>query len=546
MTERITHDLVQGTPEWLEFRLTHFGASEAAAMLGLSPKVKRNELLHMKFTCQPKEFSDWVQEHILDEGHRLEALARPIVEQQIGEDLYPVTCSLGILSASCDGLTMGESDAWEHKQYNEALYESIEFGELPEEHMPQAQQILMVTGADRLKFTCSDGTPDKMVHLEVLPDPEWFERLRAGWAQFEKDLAAYEPRELKEKPQAEAIMGLPTLAVQIKGEVVASNLPRFKAAADVFIAGIKTDLKTDQDFADAEETIKFCDKAETQIDLAQSAAISQTASIDDLMKTLGHIREQLRRKRLDLTGTVKKRKEEIKTEILLDGRRQFADHIKAINLELVDVCTVDVRVNVAEPDFAGAIKGKRTLASLHEAVDTALANGKIAADAAARELRAKLDWYVKNADSFDFLFRDLQTVIQKPADDFKLVVTTRIDQHKQKEAERKAREDAASAAAAEAAAKAAATQAAPAAEAQPAAPVASAAPSATPGAGEAHRPAATQAAPAAGGGLRIPRPTAAQIIDILAEHYGTTSQQVAALLSTMDFKAELDRLEATA
>ncbi len=77
MTERITHDLVQGSDAWIEFRMSHHGASEAAAMLGISPKVKRNELLHMKHTAMPKEFSDWVQEHILDHGHAVESLARP-------------------------------------------------------------------------------------------------------------------------------------------------------------------------------------------------------------------------------------------------------------------------------------------------------------------------------------------------------------------------------------------------------------------------------------------------------------------------------------
>jgi predicted phage-related endonuclease len=44
------HDLAQGSPEWQQYRLEKFGASEAAAMLGISPLVKRNELLHMKAT----------------------------------------------------------------------------------------------------------------------------------------------------------------------------------------------------------------------------------------------------------------------------------------------------------------------------------------------------------------------------------------------------------------------------------------------------------------------------------------------------------------
>lgn len=535
MTERITHDLEQGSPEWMEFRLKHFGASEAAAMLGLSPHVKRNELLHMKHTGTPKEFSDWVQEHILDKGHEVEALTRPIVEEMLGEDLYPMVFSLGRLSASCDGVTMLEDPAWENKQYNEALYASIGEGVLPEEHMPQAQQILLVTGATRLIFTCSDGTENGTVWMEVLPDEAWFDRLLTGWAQFEKDLAAYEPREIKEKPQAEAIKGLPTLAVQIKGEVVASNLPRFKAAADSFIANIKTELKTDEDFANAEETVKFCQKAEDELEVAKNAAIAQTASIDELMRTVDQIKEQLRRKRLDLDKLVKNRKEQIKAEIIADGRKAYTDHVAGLNAELKLV-----QINVAAPDFITAAKNKRTLASLHEAIDTAVANGKIAADAAAKDLRAKLQWYAAH-EEHAFLFRDLQTLIQKPADDFQLAVTSRIAEHKRQEEEKEAKRKADEAAAAQRAAEQEATrQAAAAAQAAPessvAAPVKASAPAA-----EAPR----APAPAARAG-RIPRPTAAQVIDVLAEHYGATPAQTAALLVTLDFKAELKRLETTA
>ncbi len=75
------HDLVQGSSDWDLFRLERFGASEAAAMLGISTRVRRTELLHMKHTGTPKEFSDWVQANILDYGHHVEALARPLVEE---------------------------------------------------------------------------------------------------------------------------------------------------------------------------------------------------------------------------------------------------------------------------------------------------------------------------------------------------------------------------------------------------------------------------------------------------------------------------------
>ena len=85
-----THNLVQGSQEWHEFRSNHFGSSEAAAMLGLSKQLSRNDLLLYKKTGKSKEYSDWVQANILDYGHEVEAMARELLESELGDELYPV------------------------------------------------------------------------------------------------------------------------------------------------------------------------------------------------------------------------------------------------------------------------------------------------------------------------------------------------------------------------------------------------------------------------------------------------------------------------
>ncbi|MEH6435807.1 YqaJ viral recombinase family protein [Massilia sp. DD77] len=425
------HDLEQGSPEWQAFRLERRGASEAAAMLGLSSKVSRTELLHMKATGTAQEFSDWVQTHILDYGHHVEALARPLVEDLIGTELYPVTCSDGLLSASCDGLTMAEDVAFEHKQWNQALADAIAAGQLPDEYMPQPQQIMMVTGCSKVVFVCSDGTLENFVHLEVLPDAGWQERIRAGWAQFEADLANYEPKQYAPKPEAEPIMSLPALVIQIRGEVATSNLPAFQARAERFIASIKTDLVTDQDFADAEATVKFCEQAEGDLEQAKRAALEQTADIAELMRTIDHISEQLRAKRLTLQRTVKDKKELIKAGILAQVKLAFQEHVAALETEIAPL-----RLVFQARDFAGAMKNKRTLATLQDAVDTELANAKIAVDAIAQAVRGRLTWYREHAAGYEFLFADLQSVIQKADDDFQLAVRTRIENHQRQEAEK--------------------------------------------------------------------------------------------------------------
>jgi len=426
-----THNLIQGSQQWHEFRSKHFGASEAAAMLGLSKQLSRNDLLLYKKTGKYKEYSDWVQKNILDYGHEVENSARLITESVLSTDLFPVTCSSGKLSASCDGLTFDGEIAWEHKQWNEELAEYVRRNNsAPDTHMPQCQQILLVTRAIKLIFTVSDGTDNKRVSCDIHPSTEWFERIQAGWDQFESDLKNYEHKEFAEKPEPEAIMQLPTLLIQIKGEVIASNLPQFKADAETFIAKINTDLQTDEDFVNAEATVKFCDETEKKLESAKAAAIGQTASIDELMRTIDHIKDQIRTKRLTLEKLVKTQKESIKTKIIDDAYKLCAEHQSNIAAEFPRL-NFAALANLSRQSFETACKNKRTLASLHNAVDTEVAAIKIKLDELARVLRKNLTHLPEDLS----LFRDLQSIITKPEDDFKLLVESRLSEQKRKEEE---------------------------------------------------------------------------------------------------------------
>ena len=429
MTDRTIHQLTQGTPEWHQFRLTHYGASEAAAMLGISSKVSRNDLLHMKSTGTAQEFSDWVQVNILNHGHEVEKAAMPYVENIIGEALYPVTCSLGVMSASCDGLNLDETIAFEHKQWNAELADSVDAGVLPDEYQPQCQQIMMVTGAEMVIFVVSDGTPDMMVSMDVFPDADWQDRIAAGWDQFAIDQSGYEHVEYAVKPVADAILALPALAVQIRGEVMMSNLPAVSASVEKFVASIKTDLLTDEDFANAEKTIKFCDDAEKMLDAALNGAMAQTASIDELKRTVEMLQSQLRDKRLSLTATVKQKKESLKNGILTAVKEKFAEHVTALERVIQPI-----RLVFQARDFAGVMKNKRTLKTLQDAVDAELAAAKVSVNMLAKTMRARLDWYELHAKDHKFLFSDLQNIIQKPDEDFQMVVNNRIDTHKNQEA----------------------------------------------------------------------------------------------------------------
>ena len=445
---KAVHDFPQGSDQWLAFRRTKFGASEAAAMLGLSSKVKRNELLAMKATGSSREFSDWFQEHVLDIGHEVEALARPIVEKQIGEDLYQMTFSDGNLSCSVDGITVDDSLAWEHKQWNLILASSIASNIVPDEYMPQCQQVLMVTGAKELIFTVSNGTADHMASAHVMPDQEWFARIRAGWEQFAEDLHNYIPPTTKEpEPVADTIDALPSLLVNVEGRVLSSNLEAYRAGAERFLSKINTTLVTDLDFINAEKAVKFCKAGEDRLALVKAQALEQTVSIAELFSTVDAISERMRSVRLQLDKLTTQRKTERRAEIAAGGHRALRDHVLALNERLGNNW---VPAPSAGP-FVDALKGLKTLDSLQNAVDTALANAKIAANELADRLeRNRKSLIGLTGTDWFFLFADFATVGAKLAEDFSAIAALRIQAHQAELARvaevKKAREDAAVAA----------------------------------------------------------------------------------------------------
>lgn len=428
---REIHNLVQGSDAWHNFRAAHHGASEAAAMLGLSKQVTRNELLRAKATGVAKEFSDWVQANILDYGHEVEALARPLAEKIIGDDLYPVTFSLGAESASCDGLTMDETIGWEHKQWNEQLAASVRAGELPDTHMPQVQQQLMVTGAEKWLFMVSDGTEQNIAHMWVYPDAAWFDRIRAGWEQFDADAKAYVHQDIVEPAKAAPLADLPVVTVQVRGELAMCNLKDVTPLFDKFLAEAKVELVTDDDFALAEAQSKKGRAAAQQCKLTAKAVVDQMQSVAEVTRALESYAAKFDAMALRQEKAVKEQKDARRATAKLERDRAYAEHIASLEAELAPV-----RLQVADadkPQFTEVMKNQRTLASLYNKLDTELARAKIAASERAKDTRAKLAWYNANVGDHAGLFRDLQQIIGKAAEDFQLVVRTRIADHQRAE-----------------------------------------------------------------------------------------------------------------
>ncbi|MND38635.1 YqaJ-like viral recombinase domain protein [compost metagenome] len=427
----IIHNVTQGSMEWLALRAKHFTASEAPAMMGASKYQTRAQLLHQKHTGLTEEVSE-AQQRLFDRGHESEASARVILEDITGEEFFPIVATDGRYLASVDGANMLCDTLFEHKLLNQDLVEQVENEELEPHYYWQLEHQLLVTGAERVIFVCSDGTADNFHSFNYVSRPERREQLIAGWDQFEKDLATFQP----EAPQAEVVGTapemLPALRIEVQGMVTASNLDQFKTHALAVIGAINTTLEDDQDFADAEKTVKWCADVEGRLDAAKEHALGQTASIDEMFRTIDAIREEARNKRLQLEKQVKARKQQIRDEIVSSANRDFQTYLR----ELEAGFSSKVFMSAVAIDVAGAIKGKKTIASLRDAASTELARAKVEARLAADQISANLTTLREKAEGFEFLFADAQQLVLKANDDLAAVIGNRIAEHQQAEEKR--------------------------------------------------------------------------------------------------------------
>jgi putative phage-type endonuclease len=425
------HNVAQGSAEWHALRAKYFTASEAPAMMGASKYQSRTELLNMKKTGITPEVTP-NQQRIFDKGHATEASARPLVEAQIGEELYPIVGTSGNLLASMDGATMLGDTLFEHKLWNESLVAQVRAEQLDPHYYWQLEQQLLVSGAERVIFVCSDGTAENFVSMEYRPVAGRAAQLVEGWKQFEADLAGHSPAEVAADVVGSSPDSLPALRIEVTGMVTASNLEQFKAHSLAVIGAINTDLQTDQDFADADKTVKWCGDVESKLAAAKQHALSQTESIDLLFRTIDQISEQTRAKRLELTKLVAARKSAIRDEIVLTAQSALRLHIDQINVSLGG----RVLLPQVAADFAGAIKGKKSIASLRDAANSELARTKIDASQKADAIRLNLASLAELAVDHNFLFNDIQQLVMKANDDLVALIKVRIDDHKKAEEDR--------------------------------------------------------------------------------------------------------------
>jgi len=216
----------------------------------------------------------------------------------------------------------------------------------------------------------------------------------------------------------------------MNGLALESNLNAYKQAAMDLVELSKAPLESDQDFANAEARQKVFTKAEKDIAEACDRVMGEIDSIDAFVKDMRFIAENIRQARLAEGKQIKARKEEIRAEIMSTANAVIiAAKNEAENKINANLPTLSVNI-------ASAMKGKRTIDSLKDAAAGEVAKAKI-------EINEFVELAMGNAlclstqgQDYEFLFNDWQQIAFKATDDFKALVTSRIAEHKEREAKR--------------------------------------------------------------------------------------------------------------
>ena len=164
-----TEDLVQGSAKWKEFRIQGIGASECAAVMGLSPYMTRHDVW-MEKTGRRQGFEG---NSATERGQALEAKARSLYELENLETMTPAIAvhpAWPFLRASLDGVSEDKSTVLEIKIPGKETVAMAKRGEVPEHYQLQCQMQLLVTGAEQVHFFVYSHEDDSSALVVIKPD----------------------------------------------------------------------------------------------------------------------------------------------------------------------------------------------------------------------------------------------------------------------------------------------------------------------------------------------------------------------------------------
>jgi putative phage-type endonuclease len=181
--------ITQGSDEWLRFRRSHIGASDAVTIMGLSPWKSPLELYEEKIFQFEQEENQYMKR-----GKDLEEAARQAFEEQIGISVFPMVFQSDVynwMAASMDGITMDHKVAVEIKVPGKTDLRKASEGIISPKYVPQLQHQMYVCELDKIYYFCY--SENVSFCLEVKRDDEYIAKLIEKEKEFWHCLTTLKP-----------------------------------------------------------------------------------------------------------------------------------------------------------------------------------------------------------------------------------------------------------------------------------------------------------------------------------------------------------------
>jgi len=158
-------DLRQNTPEWLEFRRSRIGASDAPILMGQSPWKTPYQL--------------WMEKNLKTETEETPAMARGKALEDEARKKFEDMTGLAMMGNRCyvhkerpwqmcslDGIDMEEKSIVEIKCPNRNDHDTAKSGHIPTKYYGQLQHQMAVMGLDHAYYFSYDGYDGAVVEVE--------------------------------------------------------------------------------------------------------------------------------------------------------------------------------------------------------------------------------------------------------------------------------------------------------------------------------------------------------------------------------------------
>jgi len=127
-----------------------------------------------------------------------------------------------------------------------------------------------------------------------------------------------------------------------------------------------------------------------------------------------------------------------KREIEQYAEEALREHIASVNEKIAPLHIENI-IDIV-PDWGGAMKNKRTLESLQNAVDEELSRAQVGIKQTFKLVWENLEYFNSQKD-YHFLFNDLERIVNQQSEGFKALVQQRIADYEAEQKEKREREE---------------------------------------------------------------------------------------------------------